>query len=107
VTRRKKHARRTPLQVFQDLKAAGWVRINNYQTLAWVAELRLPVVNVYDELAGKTGVRNGAYTPGWVAHFYPRKTFALQARKNSKMIQAANAAIKLGSLAGKEGFTQP
>lgn len=100
--------RRTPEEIRRDLIADGWVVItNNSPLFPVVAELRLPtritvakVVSVQPVAPYQKIPKPSALTwiPGWVAHYYPNKQALTQARKNSKMIVAAKAAIRLGSL---------
>lgn len=38
------------------------------------------------------------WVPGWVAHYYPNEAALARAHRNTKMVTAANAAVRLGSL---------
>lgn len=98
--------RRTFQEKRRDLIRAGWLVVatnsaRGKELLTWVAQNKLPVQSTpFGEINGQNYPAE-AWVPGWVAHYYPNATLAQQARKNVKMIQAADAAIRLGSLKEK------
>lgn len=107
----------------------GWVVIRDSkeggELLSLIAAMRLPMRRTkftQEVVQGPSGSGSGYpkggvqtspttknfpaenWTPGWVAHYYPSRALLDQARHNTKMIQAANAAVRLGSLADKKGM---
>jgi hypothetical protein len=113
-----RRAARSQAQVRRDLIADGWVEVathTKYGTdiLAKVAQLRLPIrrtgpANVAVGSSTVATLSSATWIPGWVAHYYPRNQDLLAARSNSKLIVAAKAAVRLGSLQGliKQGAIQ-
>lgn len=98
---------REPWQVRRDLIRDGWVLVNHAgaDLLAVAAEMKLPVQRTKAGMwSAATSTTGGGFTsatwvPGWVAHYYPNRTLLAQAHRNTRMIVAAKAAIKLGGLA--------
>jgi len=108
---RKKVARKiaTPLERRKWLIDNGWVMLadNSYgkELLSFTAFHKLPVRKTPSVSSNANGsyIPAATWIPGWVAHYYPNVTITKQAQRNPQMIQAANSAVRLGSLAGKPG----
>lgn len=115
--------RRTVLERRKSLIALGYVIVVG-DALAAMAEAKISVVRTpkhvfrgalpdkalmnSSEIAVHYGTKDNAYilpavwAPGWAVHYYTlgkRGSSLLQIRKNVGMIRAAQAAIRLGSLA--------
>ena len=101
----KHRARKTLVQRCRELVRDGWVIVQSTELLGLAAELHLPVRRTPSGMVEDRGKEKrwarATWIPGWVAHYAPNKSQLLLARKNATMIQAANAAIRLGSLEGK------
>lgn len=110
--------RRTVMEIRRDLIKQGWVVVPDASLLMRViVELRLPtritlqpsnLVQVAPVMVPTPAPPPQTWCPGWVAHYYPNKTAIQAARKNSKLIVAAKAAVRLGSLQDhiKKGIIQ-
>lgn len=115
--------RRTVIQRRKHLIAQGYVIVTG-DVLAAMAEAKITVVRTprYEFLGplpdwaikgagqemvirhegGNPYIRSAVWAPGWAVHYFisgKRGSSLLQIRKNVPMIQAAAAAIRLGSIA--------
>jgi hypothetical protein len=105
---------RTLAQRRRELINDGWVVVRTDmggdELLSFVAEQKLPIrVTPAGDLDRKitqygvlkpVKVAKETWVPGWVAHYYHtgNRTMINQARHTPQMIQAAKAAVRLGSL---------